>query len=297
MTQALVHPEIPRVAVASACILGEGPVWDHRTGTLLWVDIKAPAIWRLRPETGQSSRLEVQEPIGFVALTPDPDIVVAGFKSGLARLHLFGGEVQPLAAPEPHRPGNRINDGHVAHDGTLYFGTMDNAEREPTGAFWRWDGADLSSFHGGICVTNGPAISPDGRILYTVDSQKRLIAAHDIGPQGPGKARPFVRFDKGSGHPDGLAVDQDGYVWACHWGASRVTRFAPDGTAERVLPVPTAQVTKCAFGGPDLTTIYITTAAIGRDPKVDPMAGHLFSVESDGIRGLPAAVFTPASAP
>ena len=87
-----------------------------------------------------------------------------------------------------------------------------------------------------------------------------------------------------------MAVDSEGHVWVCHWGASRVTRFAPDGSIERIVPVPTAQVTKCAFGGPDLTTLYITTAAIGRDPHIDVMAGHLFKVET-GIRGLQAHLF------
>lgn len=292
-----VHPETPRVAVASACILGEGPVWDPRIGTLLWVDIKAPAVWRYRPDTGHSARLPVPEPVGFVALTPDPDVVIAGFKSGLVRLHLLGGETQPLVSPEPDEPGNRVNDGHVGPDGRLYFGTMDDAQAKPTGSFWRFDGAELVPFHGRICITNGPAVSPDGRILYTVDTQRRIIFSHDLGGERPGEGRLFVRFEKSWGFPDGMAVDAEGFLWAAHWGGARVTRFAPDGSPERVLPMPTPQVTKCAFGGPDLTTLYVTTAAIGRDPKNDPMAGRLFSVATDGIRGLPAFVFAGAPAP
>jgi sugar lactone lactonase YvrE len=89
-----------------------------------------------------------------------------------------------------------------------------------------------------------------------------------------------------------MTVDSEGFLWVCHWGGSRISRFAPDGTLERVLPVPTAQVSKCAFGGPDLTTLYITTAGIGRDPRIDPMAGHLFTVET-GNRGVAANVFAP----
>lgn len=296
MRDPLIHPELPRVAAASSCLLGEGPVWDHRTGTLLWVDVKAPAIWRHRPETGQNTRLDIAQPVGFVALTPDPDIVIAGLKSGLARIHLWGGEVQPLVSPEPDKPGNRINDGHVGPDGYLYFGTMSESEGEATGAFWRWDGRELLRFHGGIPVTNGPALSPDGRLLYTVDTRKRLICLHELGPEGPGKGRSFVRFERGWGHPDGITVDAEGFLWACHWGGSRVTRFAPDGAAERVLPIPTAQVTKCAFGGPDLATLYITTAAVGRGPDLDPMAGHLFAVPTEGIRGLPAGIFEGSKA-
>lgn len=292
MTHPVVHPQTPRVAVASACVLGEGALWDHRSGTLFWVDIKGRAVWRYHPETGQESRVEVPEPVGFVALTPDPDMVIAGFKSGLVRLHLFGGQMQALAAPEPDKPGNRINDGHVGPDGTLYFGTMDDAGEKPTGAFWRWDGERLASFRDGIVVANGPATSPDGRILYATDTQGGIIHAHTLEGGVPGPSRPLIRFEEGWGHPDGMAVDAQGHLWVCHWGGSRVSRFAPDGTLERVLPVPTAQVTKCAFGGPDLTTLYITTAAIGRDPAIDPMAGHVFTVEA-GVRGLPANIVGP----
>jgi len=290
MTHPAVHPETPRVAVASACVVGEGALWDHRTGTVYWVDIKNPAIWRYRPETGQSSRVEAPERVGFVALTADPDIVVAGFKSGLARFHLFGGQTQRLASPEPDRPGNRINDGHVGPDGSLYFGTMDDEENEPAGSFWRWDGKQLTNFHENFTVTTGPVVSHDGRCLYSTDTMGGVIYVHDLERGVPGAPRPFIRFQDGGGHPDGMAADAEGHLWVCHWGGSRITRFGADGSVERILPVPTAQVTKCAFGGPNFTTLYITTAAIGHDPTIDPMAGHLFAVET-GIPGVPANIF------
>jgi sugar lactone lactonase YvrE len=290
MTKPVVNEETPRVAIACGCVVGEGALWDDRNATVLFVDIKNPGIWHYHPGTGKHVRVDVPERVGFVALTPDPDIVVAGFKSGLKRVHLFGGETQDIAAPEPERPENRINDGIVGPDGTLWFGTMDDAETEPTGAFWRWDGRDLTRFHEGIVVTNGPAVSPDGRILYATDTKGGTIHAHDLVDGLPGTPRPLVRFEEGWGHPDGMAVDEEGHLWVCHWGGSRISRFAPDGAIERVLPVPTAQVTKCAFGGPNLTTLYITTAAINRDPVIDPMAGHLFVVET-GIRGMRANIF------
>jgi sugar lactone lactonase YvrE len=290
----MVHPETPRVAVACGCTLGEGPVWDHRNGTLLWVDIKAPAVWRLTPEDGETQTFAVPEPIGFVALTRDPDQVIAGLKSGLARLRLSDGTVEPIIDPEPDQPGNRLNDGFVGPDGSLYFGTLDEAGEAPNGFFYRWDGNDLTRFHGGFITTNGPAASHDGQTLYTVDTRSGLISAHDLNEGRPGEPRRFARFEEGWGRPDGLAVDAQGHLWSCHWGGSRITRFAPDGSVERTLPVPTALVTKCAFGGPDLTTLYITTASEGRDPQIDPMAGHLFAVET-GIKGLPANVFRDAA--
>jgi sugar lactone lactonase YvrE len=290
MTSPVVHSKTPHVVVPSACVVGEGALWDHRTSTVFWVDIKNPGVWRYHPETGKHSRIDAPERVGFIALTPDPDIVIAGFKSGLARFHLFGGEIQPLVSPEPESPGNRINDGHVGPDGALYFGTMHDEETDPTGAFWRWDGKELTQFHEGITVTNGPAFSHDGHTLYATDTSNGTIYAFSLDNGQLGKPRVFVQFEEGWGHPDGMAVDAEGHLWVCHWGGSRITRFAPDGTVERIVPVPTAQVTKCAFGGPDLTTLYITTAAIGHDPHIDPMAGHLFVVETD-TRGQTANIF------
>jgi sugar lactone lactonase YvrE len=290
MTNPVVHPETPHVAVPSCCVVGEGALWDHRTGTVWWVDIKNPGVWRYHPGTGKHSRVDAPERIGFIALTPDPDIVIAGLKSGLARFHLFGGETQPLVSPEPENPGNRINDGYVGPDGALYFGTMHDEEAQPSGAFWRWDGKELTRFHEGITVTNGPAFSQDGQTLYATDTTNGTIYAMDLDRGRLGEPRRFIRFQDGWGHPDGMAVDAEGHLWVCHWGGSRITRFAPDGSVERIVPVPTAQVTKCAFGGPDLSTLYITTAAIGHDPHIDPMAGHLFMVET-GIRGQRANIF------
>lgn len=290
MTHPVVDMETPRVAVASCCVLGEGPVWDHRNDTLLWVDIKDPAVWRYHPATGKQSRIEAPERVGFVALTPDPDIVIAGFKSGLVKFNLWGGEIQPIVSPEPDLPDNRINDGHVGPDGHLYFGTMDDGETNPTGSFWRWDGHHLLRFRSGIVVTNGPAFSPDGRVIYTIDTFGRTIHAHELGESGPGEPRLVKQFDELSGFPDGICVDAEGHIWVCHWGGSRITRLAPDASVERVVPMHTSQVTKCAFAGPDVTTLYITTAAIGRDPHIDPMAGHLYVMES-GIRGMRANIF------
>lgn len=290
MTAPIAHPRTPEIALPAGCSLGEGALWDHRTGHLLFVDIKNPAIYRFEPGSGAVHRLPLAERVGFVALTPDTDIVVAGLKSGLARVHLFGGQVQPLAAPEPHRPGNRINDGHVGPDGTLYFGTMDDAEEAPTGSFWSYDGARLIEIEHGIPITNGPALSPDGRTLYSTDTKGRTVRAHPVEGGAVGPARPFLRFEEGWGNPDGGAVDAEGHLWVCHWGGGRVSRFRPDGSLERTLAVPAAQVTKCAFGGPDLTTLYITTAGIGRDRDEEPAAGHVFVVEA-GIPGLPANVF------
>lgn len=285
-----VHPETPRVVVACGCALGEEVTWDARSDSLIWVDIEDPAVWRHHTRTGETERFALDETISFALLTPDPDVVVAGLKSGVARLRLTDGRREALVTPDPHPPGNRLNSGQVGPDGALWFGTMDDAETDTTGGFHRWDGRTLSVFGGRAAVTNGPALSPDGRFAYTADTGNGVVRVHAIENGRPGEPRPFAVFPAGWGKPDGLTVDAEGHLWVCHYGGSRITRFAPDGTPERIVRVPTDLVTKCAFGGPDLTTLYITTALRGRDPMREPVAGHLFAVPT-GIRGVPANVF------
>lgn len=282
-----VHPDTPRVAVACGCALGEEVLWDARDGSLLWVDIEDPTIWRHWPATGETVRLPLDEKIGFAVLTSDPARVVAGFKSGVATLRLSDGARAPLIRPQDHPVGNRLNSGNAGPDGWLYFGSMDDAEEAETGGFHRWDGVRLQTFGGPASVTNGPVASPDGRRLYTIDTAKGVVRVHDLDGDRIGEPQPLIRFEEGWGKPDGLTLDAEGHLWICHYGAGRITRFAPDGRAEYIVPMPTPLVTKCAFGEPDLTTLYVTTCRRGRDPKLDPMAGHLYRVET-AVRGLPA---------
>ncbi|MDR7036300.1 sugar lactone lactonase YvrE [Methylobacterium sp. BE186] len=286
----IVHPHTPRVAVACGCELGEEILWDARSGTLVWVDIENPAVWRHDPETDETHRLPLDEKLSFALLTPDPQRVIAGFKSGVACLDLESGARTDLVRPEPYPPGNRLNSGNVGPDGALWFGSMDDGETEPTGGFHRWDGERLLDFGGSAAVTNGPVVSPDGHRLYTIDTGNGVVRVHDLDGTRVGEPRPLITFEPGWGKPDGLTLDADGHLWICHYAGSRITRFAPDGQVERILPVPTALVTKCAFGGADLSTLYITTCRRGRDPALDPMAGHVFRVETE-FRGFPANIY------
>lgn len=278
-------PLQPEMAVPCGCRLGEGPLWDHRTGTLYWVDIHGQALWALGDEL--ATRTELDERTGFVLLTPDSGVLIAGMKTGLRRIEAASGRViETVCVPEPDCPWNRCNDGVASPDGQVFFGTMDDDEEQPTGAFYRHDGMDLHRFADGLGTTNGPAVSPDGKLLYTVDSSARIVSRAPMQGGAPGGAEAFLRFGPDDATPDGIAVDEEGWLWIAHHGGGRVTRFTPEGVAERVVTLPVARPTKCAFAGPDLTTLFITTAGGGRP---GPSDGHLFRIET-GIRGLPAAI-------
>lgn len=276
-----------QVAAPCGCRLGEGALWDHRTQRLYWVDIVAAAVWSL-DHHGETRRRDAPEQVGFVALTQDEDVLVAGFKSGLALLDLRDGHTRRIASSESGLPGNRINDGTVGPDGSIYFGTMDEREREPSGSFWRYACGRLTRFGDQAVVTNGPAISANGELIYTVHSAARKIFVHPLSAGEPGAPKLFKLFPDEWGHPDGLTIDAENHIWVCHWGGARVTRLRPDASVERVVSIPTAQVTKCAFGGPDLSVLYVTTAQRGR-PASDSLAGHVFSLGLD-VKGIPAHI-------
>ena len=271
---------------------GEGPLWDHRRGVLHCLDSTNPAVWTFDAEGRVLGRTSLPERIGFVALTPEEEVLVAGLETGLFALGLADGALERLLDPEPDMPGNRINDGVVDRDGALVFGTLDDALREPTGAAYRLspDGR-LEVFDRGYVVSNGPCPHPDGERLLFVNSEVHQVHAFRRAPDGRlVDPRPFCNWPAEWGVPDGVACDEAGGVWIAHWGGARLSRFHPDGTLDHAVPFPVAQVTKPAFGGPDLTDIYVTTANRGR--RGERHAGALFRLRSP-IRGVPAGILDP----
>jgi sugar lactone lactonase YvrE len=283
-------PAPARCLWEAGAVLGEGPLWLAEEGALYWLDIKAPAVHRVVPATGARQSWPMPERIGFLCPRRGGGFI-GGLKSGLALIDLDGGRIEPFGGPETDLPDNRLNDGKADAAGRLWFGSMDDNEVAPTGRLYRLD-ADRSwrELDDGYVVTNGPAFSPDGGRLYHTDTFARTIHAFDLSPDGElDNKRPFVTIPAEAGYPDGMTVDAEGHLWVAHWGGWRLSRYRPDGSLERILPLPVSQVTSCAFGGSDLETLYITTAAIGLGEAAlrdQPLAGGLFEVPV-GIKGLP----------
>jgi len=258
----------------------EGPVWVARDAALWFVDIKGCKVHRYDPAEGTRRSWGAPGPIGF-CLPARGGSFVAGLKEGLARFDPANNSFTPLVDPEPDRPGNRLNDGVVDGQGRLWFGTMDDAERDATGRIYRLD-ADTRCIAaaGPVAITNGPAVSPDGRTLYHVDTLGGVIHACSLGSDGSlADTRVFARVASTDGYPDGPAVDAEGCLWIGLYGGGGVRRYAPSGELLETIRFPVSAVTKIAFGGPDLKTVFATTAAkldtSARDSE--PQAGDLFA--------------------
>jgi sugar lactone lactonase YvrE len=285
----------PRSVLSVGATLGEGPVWVARDAALWFVDIKQHRIHRFDPASGEARQWDAPGQVGWVLPTDDGAFAV-GLQSGVHRFDPADGSFAALHAPEAHLPGNRQNDACVAPDGAIWFGSMDDAEAAPSGHFYR--------LHRGVCaesglpavsITNGPAFSPDGRILYHTDTLGKRIWRTEIGADGAvGNTSLFARIEDGAGYPDGPTVDADGCLWTGLFGGWAVRRYDPAGKLMREIRFPVANITKIAFGGPDLRTAYATTARKGLDMTAlteQPLAGDLFAFDA-GVAGLPGAIAT-----
>jgi len=275
--------------------LGEGPVWLEDGQAVYWVDILGGRIHRYAPATGERRTWTMAEQV--CSITPRAaGGFVAATRHGFAFFDPETGALEPFAAVEPDRPGNRFNDAKADDRGRLWAGTMnDDGSNQPTGALYRLD-ADLAwrRMDDGYRVANGPAFSLDGRTMFHNDTRVRRVYAFDVDAAGgiSGK-RVFLEFAEADGKPDGMTVDAEGFLWVAHYGGGRVSRFAPDGRAERHFNLPATQVTSCVFGGPALDVLYVTTAAQRLDAEAlsrQPLAGGLFAIAA-GVRGRPTARF------
>lgn len=261
--------------------LGEGALWDERDRSLWFTDIKLRKIHCLDPSSGDRRTWDSPEQVGFVVPARSGGFI-AGLQSGLHRFDPQTGRFDLLVEVESDRPGSRLNDAVVDPSGRLWFGTMDDNERAKAGAFYCFAGGELRRTGiGGIAITNGPAVSPDGAILYWVDTLGGKIFAAAIGGEGAlGQSRLFARIDPADGHPDGPTVDSDGCVWIALYGGWEARRYSPSGELLDRVRFPVANLTKLALGGPGLRTAYATSARqkIGADELAEqPLAGALFA--------------------
>lgn len=276
--------------------LGEGPIWSGEEQALYWVDIVAPAIHRFRPADGRHDQWPMPEHVGSLSMRESGGLVVA-LKSGFGLFDPESGSIDMVNHAEADKLDNRFNDGRCDREGRFFAGSLTYSEDAPLGSLWRLDSDyQATPVLDGITISNGLCWSPDGATMYHVDTPTREIRAYDYDQERglPYNPRVLLTTDPEGGWPDGSITDSEGCIWNAEWDGARVVRYTPDGKIDRIVRVPARRATCAAFGGPDLKTLYITSAwdRMSAEERAEwPRSGDLFAVDLD-IPGLPDPQFT-----
>ncbi|MGW6152765.1 SMP-30/gluconolactonase/LRE family protein [Streptomyces sp. NPDC055144] len=278
----------PEVAVRAEATLGEGPTWDAEAGRLIWVDILGSRVHTYDPATGRRTVMATEQHVGAAKPRAGGAGLVVNLRDGIGLYGPGGTDFRWL-----HRdpvPGRRGNDAAIAPDGSLWAGSMAYDETPGGGNLVRIaaDGT-ATEILGDVTVSNGTGWSPDGTLMYYVDTPTRRIDVFDVDGEQAVRRRGFAVVEEGAGHPDGLTVDADGCVWVALWDGSALRRYTPSGALDRVVELPVKRPTACAFGGADLTDLYVTSARVGLDAP-SPYAGSLLVLRDLG-HGLAQPAF------
>lgn len=289
------------VAVPAQCELAEGPVWDGDSQRLFWVDILAGRVHSFDPVTGSQSSFDVGGQLGAAGLTTAGRLVLA-LETGFAVCDADGGNLERLPSPPIDADVVRFNDGKPDPWGGFWAGTMQRDEgKDGLGSLYRLgpDGT-ISELVTGVSLSNGLDWTDDLTRFYYVDSPTGQIDVFDTDPQTGALSNRRLFADvtpEDEGVPDGLTLDAEGGIWVAVWGTSELRRYNPDGKLDTVVRLPVSQVSSAAFGGPDLGTLYITTARQDFTPAqlaAEPHAGDIFQC-APGVSGrLPFRYAGPA---
>lgn len=286
----------PQLLLDSQAALGEGPAWDAARNRLTWVDIYAGHLHLYDPQTNLDEKIEVDAPLGCAAPTRSGNLIL-GIRNSIASLNLDTVKLTILASPEAHLPGNRFNDGKCGPDGRFLAGTMDNSEKEASGALYSYspDGA-LKTLVSGVRISNGLAWSRDHKTLYYIDTPTFEVKAYDyhLASGEISNPRVVISIPPRLGFPDGMTSDTSGRLWIALWGGAAVTVWDPaNGQLLESIPIPAKNVTACVFGGPNGSDLFVTSARKGLPPAdlADyPLTGGLFRIQTD-VEGMPTFAF------
>jgi sugar lactone lactonase YvrE len=279
-------------------LLGEGPLWDVDQQRLYWLDATGQRVFRATAEGHEIRAWDLPQRVGSIALRKDGHGAICSLAKGFSALDFRTGELEHIADIDPDRPEIWINDGKVDRRGRFFAGTMDSQEAGPFGALYRLDpDFTVTTVETGIICSNGPCWSPDDRIFYFADSWSGEIWAYDydIATGTLSNRRTFTRLDTSrGGAADGSTVDAEGYLWNAQVYDSKIIRYAPDGSVDRVIEMPVKKVTSVMFGGPDMDILFVTSMArqpLPRFPADGVLRGSLFAIRDLGVRGLPEPRF------
>ena len=276
--------------------VGEGPLWDEEQQLLYWVDILSSLLYIYDPATGENRVLDVGRHVGTVVTRASGGLMLA-VREGFASFDLETQELTLIANPEAHITGNRFNDGKCDPAGRFWAGTMAYESPSNQGSLYRLD-TDFSvhKIFGDVAISNGIIWSLDHTTMYYIDTLRKNVRAFDYADDTGdiSNERVIINVPEEIGMPDGMAIDSEGMLWVAHYGGSCVSRWNPN-TAQLLekIDLPVTQVTACAFGGPNLDILFITSAAQELDAAElarQPLAGGLFSIKTP-YQGVPSFRF------
>jgi len=276
--------------------LGETPIWVPEEKLLYWVDIGSHMIFRIDVKTNEYESFKPDMPVRGLCRKSSGDWLVVT-DAGLAFWDPSSNTCEFIIDPYENQPDLQFNDAAIDRQGRLVVGSYNSNQLDaPDGSLYRLDtDRTLHRLDKNLVLSNGIALSPDGKTLYVSEMFAHKITAFDyeIETGTAGNRRVFVAIPEDAGKPDGLTVDSQGFIWAAHWGGWRVTRYDPAGKLEREIRVPAELVTCIGFGGQNLDQLYITTAWYNlsdQQRKDQPLAGDLFRIQTD-ITGIVEPAF------
>lgn len=276
-----------KLLIDTQCQLGEGPIWHEGRQQLFFFDINEQTLFAVTEDGEIAEQWLFNETVAAAAVL-DNDTLVLATETGLKGFDLATGGLARIAEIEADNAVTRTNDSRVHPSGAFWIGTMTKSEQEaPVGAVYHYRAGELTTLMSGIRIPNATCFSPDGKIAYWTDTPSRKIMQCATDPTTglpSGEWTLFADVSDHRGWPDGAVVDSEGYLWNARWGGNCLVRHAPDGSIDRIIEVPVSQVTCPAFGGKDLKTLFITTAAKNLSAEqlaTEKVAGGLFSIRVD----------------
>jgi sugar lactone lactonase YvrE len=276
--------------------LGEGAIWNYKTGELIWVDITGKILNFYTPKLKNNKEMLTGQMIGTVVPAESGKMMVA-LENGFYQLDPETGAKKLIANPEEDIPGNRFNDGKCDPAGRFWAGTMSTTGKRQAGALYRLDAdSTVHKMIDNVSTSNGIVWSPDYTKMYYIDTPTRKVMAWDYNNETGeiSNPKPAVEVPEEMGYPDGMTIDADGNVWIALWSGSAVGCWNPEtGELLRTIDVPAKNVTSVAFGDDDLGTLYITTARTGtseEELEKFPLAGGVFKTRP-GVKGVEAFFF------
>ena len=295
--------KIAKLFIDSKNNLGEGIIWSRKEQKLFWVDIPMPSkLYYYDYSLKSLKKYDMPEMITSLSLRSTNNLLVASHH-GINNFNILENKFEKLIDVEKNLPQNRCNDGATDAQGRYWFGTMQNnispdggdiEINQNSGSIYFLDkNLKITPVENDLYITNTFVWSPDNTQFYFSDTITGIISSYDFNLQN-GKVsnkKDFATFDRG--YPDGSAIDAEGYLWNCRWGGSCVVRFNPNGKVDDVIELPVKNVTSCTFGGPNLKTLFITTARMGMDDQYlleNPDTGGVYSIELD-VQGMSDNVF------